>query len=600
LLIALESADPQALYFTGTRLQSALHEYAGVTWNLMAGTAVPRERIGAILSVLPSSTQHPEGYKLSITPQGIHAIASTTAGAFYAVLTLIQIVEQSGRTLPALTITDWPDFPNRGVMLDISRDKVPTMETLFHLVDLLASWKVNQFQLYTEHTFSYQQHPEVWAAASPMTEEEILQLDAYCQERFVELVPNQNSFGHMQRWLKHDRYKPLGEAPDGFETLWGTFHQGPYGLCPLDPGSIELIRSLFDELLPNFSSHQLNVGCDETFDLGLGRSREAVEKLGTGRVYLDFVLALYREVKARGRTMQFWGDIIVKYPDLVPELPRDAIALEWGYQADHPFAEHGALFANSGVPFYVCPGTSSWNTIAGRTDNTVENLRNAAENGLKHGAIGLLNTDWGDNGHWQPLPVSYLGFAYGAAVSWAYEANRDLNIPQALSRYVFRDPSGTMGQLAYDLGNIYLAPKLTLHNSSPLFRLLQTSPDGLEKMMASGKGEGLSEEGLRETSKQIDEIMGHLVEAEMQRPDAALIQREFLWAADMLRHACQRGIWMLGQRAEGRGQTAGSLAQEAERLIAEYRELWHTRNRPGGFADSVARMEKMKRDYTSS
>src|SRR5205807_1152438 len=160
-------------------------------------------------------------------------------------------------------------------------------------------------------------------------------------------------------------YKALAEAPEGFEFPWGGRSEGPFSLCPEDPGSLALLQGLYDELLPHFTSPLFNVGCDETFDLGAGRSKQACEERGTERVYLDFLLALYREVKARGRTMQFWGDIILHRPDLIPELPKDAIALEWGYEADHPFAKDGAIFRDAGVPFYVCPGTSSWNTIAG-------------------------------------------------------------------------------------------------------------------------------------------------------------------------------------------------------------------------------------------
>jgi hypothetical protein len=59
------------------------------------------------------------------------------------------------------------------------------------------------------------------AQASPMTAEEILRLDAYCRARFVELVPNQNSFGHFEQWLKHPEYRHLAECPDGFEYPWG-------------------------------------------------------------------------------------------------------------------------------------------------------------------------------------------------------------------------------------------------------------------------------------------------------------------------------------------------------------------------------------------
>lgn len=593
-LIVLESADPQALHFTAARLQQALRDCAGLTWEVVASTAVPQEQAGITLSMVPDGVRHPQGYELTITEEGIHVVASTRAGVFYAVMTLIQILEQRIRDLPTLRIRDRPDFSNRGVMLDISRDKVPTMETLFDLVDLLASWKANQLQLYMEHTFAYRNHPEVWAEASPLTGEEVLALDAYCRERFVELVPCQNSFSHMRRWLVHDRYRHLAECPEGCETRWGYLDE-PLSLCPLDPGSLDLLRTIFDELLPHFSSRYFNVGCDETVDLGQGRSKEAVEKKGKGRVYLDFLLKIYREVKARGRTMQFWGDIIMEHPDLVPELPRDLIALEWGYEASHPFDSHGAIFAASGVPFYVCPGTSTWNSVAGRTENAIGNLQNAAENGLKHGGVGYLNTDWGDNGHWQPLPVSYLGYAYGAAVSWAYEANRDLDIAQAISAYAFRDPTGTMGRIAHDLGNAYKETGVTVENGTVLFRILQMAPDQIAEII------GLSEEGLQKTLTYLDTVIARLPEARMQRPDSDLIRREFAWAAEMLRHACRRGLWAL-DKARGAEDTAlrRALSKEADHLMAEFREIWDRRNRIGGFNDSLARMEKMGQDYESS
>ncbi len=586
-LIVLDGPDPQPLFFTALSLQQALREQAGVNWSIVAGQAVPAEQVGLTVSLVPGATHHPEGYHLAILPHGIFIVAGTPAGAFYAAQTLRQILAQSPTGLPFLQVADWPDYPHRGVMLDVSRDKVPTLDTLFELVNLLASWKINQFQLYTEHTFAYRQHPEIWAEASPLTGEEILRLDAYCRERFVQLVPNQNTFGHLERWLTHERYKPLAECPNGFYTEeWGFFDQ-PFSLCPAEPGSLELVRSLMDELLPHFNSRLFNIGGDETLDLGLGRSREVVAQHGRGPVYLDFLLQIYREAKTRGRTIQFWGDIIITHPELVAALPHDVIALEWGYEADHPFDRNGALFAATGIPFYVCPGTSSWRTVAGRTQNALRNLRNAAENGLKHGAVGYLITDWGDKGHWQPLPVSYLGFAYGAALAWANAANRDEDLTPAVSRYAFGDPSGRLGRLAYDLGNAYLEPGLSLHNSSVLFYLLQESP---KEITARTK---LSEEKLRQTLAYLDRVTAGLA------PDQdGLIERELNWVAAMLRHACRRGIWAL-RKARGQEDPAQrrQLAGEAEDLLAGFRSLWLARNRAGGLRDSQAPLLRMVQDY---
>lgn len=600
-LIALDSPEPHALFPIARRLQAALADTAGLTWQVVAGVAAPRERVGISLSVAPGGARHPQGYELTITPDGIHVVAGAAAGVFYAVCTLVQLLQSalqpptsnlqsptSTHQLPALRISDWPDFPARGVMLDVSRDRVPTMATLFDLVDMLAGWKVNQLQLYTEHTFAYRSHPEVWAEASPLTGEEILALDAYCRERFIELVPNQNSFGHMERWLRYPRYSALAETSGAWVTPWGETREDGFSLCPLDPGSLELVRTLYDELLPHFSSRMVNVGCDETFDLGQGRSREACLVHGRGRVYLDFLQQIYREVRGRGRTMQFWGDIIVEHPELIGELPRDVIALEWGYEEAHPFAAHGEQFAAAGIPFYLCPGTSAWSSIAGRTKNALGNLRSAAENGLRHGAVGYLNTDWGDMGHWQPPPVSTLGLAYGAGVSWAFEANRDLDLVTALSRYAFRDPTGAMAHIAYELGNAYLQPGVLLHNSSVLFWILHRPLEWIVGL------KDLSLEGLRRTLAYVDAAAADIAAARPARPDADLLRREFAWVAALQRHACRRGIWALeGLPAAERP----ALAEDAARLIAEHRALWLARSRPGGLADSVARLERMRQDY---
>ncbi|MBI5959697.1 MAG: beta-N-acetylhexosaminidase, partial [Chloroflexi bacterium] len=305
--IALDVPVPADLFFTARCLQESLRQYGEVEWQIAGGSVS-----AALTLVLDHSVGHPEGYHLTIQPSGISLVANDARGAFYGVMTLVQLAQMYNRRLPTLEIEDWPDFPVRGVMLDISRDRVPTMETLYHLIDLLASWKINQFQLYTEHTFAYQRHRVVWEHASPITAEQILALDAYCRERYIELVPNQNSFGHMHRWFKHAPYKALAETETEFLSPWGNMLP-PFSLSPAVPGVLNLLEELYAELLPNFTSGMFNVGCDETVDLGLGRSKTLVEQKGKGRVYLDFLLEIYRRVQSHGRTMQFWGDIINQY-----------------------------------------------------------------------------------------------------------------------------------------------------------------------------------------------------------------------------------------------------------------------------------------------
>ena len=503
----------------------------------------------------------PRGYRLSVSPAEIRIIAHDPASAFYGRQTLAQIRLQCPHSIPCLEIEDWPDFPVRGVMLDISRDKVPMMKTLFDLVVLLAGWKINQLQLYTEHTFAYSRHEEVWKDASPMTADEIRALDSFCRDYYIDLVPNQNSFGHMERWLKHPGYQPLAETADGAETPWGFRWKGPFSLCPTDPRSLEFLAGLYDELLPNFTSRLFNVGCDETFDIGQGRSR------GVENAYLEFLKKVHALVARHNKTMMFWGDIIVQKPELIAQLPRPIVAMEWGYEANHPFDAEGAMFAQSGIPFYVCPGTSSWLSIAGRTDNMLANQRNAAAAGLKHGAIGYLNTDWGDHGHLQYLPISYAGLAAGAAMSWCEPTNRDLNLPDVLDRHAFADSAGKMGRIACDLGNVYQAVGKLWTNSSALFRILVPSSTHRNVM------EAITGEGLLAAEAAIDRAISPLRQAKVK----PLIKDEFANAAAMLRIAC----------AKGRNE-----AVDATPIIMEHRRLWLARNRPGGLEDSLRRLRE--------
>lgn len=524
----------------------------------------------------------PQSYRILIAPEGgVSAAAQDRAGLFYAAATMAQLIRAAEGCLPACEIEDAPDFPVRGVMLDISRDKVPTLPTLFGLVDTLSGIKINQLQLYTEHTFAYRDHAEVWRDASPMTAEEIRSLDAYCRARCVELVPNQNSFGHLERWLVRPRYNGLAELPQGGAPLpWGGTHENPTSLCPSDPRCVDFLAGLYDELLPNFTSLLFNVGCDETFDLrGDGRSAALVRQQGEGRVYLDFLKKIHALVSARGRTMAFWGDIIIRHPELVPELPSDSVALEWGYEADHPFDAHGALFARSGVPFYVCPGTSAWNSLAGRTSNMLENLRSAAVNGRKHGACGYLITDWGDGGHWQPMAVSLAGYVYGAALSWGFRQNVGIDLAAAVDAVAAEE----IGTLLLALGDLYLKCGALRGNGTELFHIL-SKPRGRPLLP------GVTGETLRAVLSDVERLAAPIP------PSTSVVAQEAWQVIRLLRAACHRGQALLDGGIDG-DETRRALAREMDELMASHATVWRLRNREGGLKDSLGRFAAVRKEY---
>lgn len=575
LLIAIQQP---ALLFEAQRARDALAA-VGIHWEI---ALTPHGKVGLTLTAGADSLLT-QSYTLSIQPDHISIHGSDASGVFYGVCTLAQIIQQHGTQLPCLSILDFPDIWRRGVMLDISRDRVPTLATLLELVDLLASWKINELQLYTEHTFAYRAHPLVWQHASPMTSEDVLILRQHCAQRHIDLVPNLNTLGHMERWLKHPPYNPLAEMPEGFPSPWHPDRRllPASTLNPSDPRSLALVCSLMDELLPHFTSEYVHVGGDEPWELGKGANRAAWEA-EPGRVYLEYLKALHVEATRRGRRMQFWADIIVKYPPLVEELPRDAIAMVWGYEADEPREDDAKLIAASGLETYMVPGTSTWNSLAGRTQNMIDNLNTAARLARQYESRGYLITEWGDNGHWQPLSAAYAGFLYGASVSWNYDQGRGIDLAAALNQYAFFDASHQMGELVLRMGNLHTQLPIHISNGTALFYLLQVEDDELNTLWPLEASTACVVQALCEIDQSLDDMLSQLATVQLER-DKDRVLSEYKQVGHLLKVAVQRGLHQAGA-----GQAPDS--ETIRDLIAQQRANWLARHRVGGLEDSIARM----------
>lgn len=542
--------------------------------------------LGAVQTLRTNrAPDNPEGYNLIVDQRGVRLEFHEPGGLRAAAATLGQLLRQYGRKLPCLRIRDWPDFPRRGVMLDISRGRVPKLETLLELVDHLADFKINEFQLYTEHTFAYRKYKPVWKEWSALTAEEIKRLDARCRELGIDLVPNQNSFGHLRSFLEHPPLRKLAEVKEPYEGSTGDFLRYPTTLAPNHPGTIKFIYRLYDELLPNFSSQFFNVGCDETWDLGRGQSRKLCERRGKGRVYLDFLKQIEREVSKRGRRMMFWGDIILHHPELIKKLPRSVIALNWGYEADHPFEKEAASFGKSKVPFYVCPGTSTWMTLIGRHDNGFANLVLAAKAGIQHGAVGYLNTDWGDGGHPQPLAVSYAPFLVGAAVSWCGKSYDEKLVAPVLSRDVFHDPTQRIAKAALAMGFAhrkfgYLEPNVTPFGAV----IAAPPPETRELFCRSGLKYYARIPGgrIRSALSELERQRKILNAARPASRSGRLLQTELDLAARMAAQSCHIMLWQqslaAGEKTAAR-KLARKSSQALEEIEREFKTYWPLRNK---------------------
>lgn len=558
---------------------------------------------------------HSQGYVLEWSSDGLSLVSSTEIGLHYALVSFEQLIARQGLNWPHFRITDEPDFSVRGVMLDIGRNKIPKMATLYALIDRLAELKINHLQLYMEgFCFDYEAYRSSFPDATPISAAEFRELDAYAASRYIDLVPNQNGLGHMAEWLAKPEFRELAEHPGGMPTPFG-YTLPATTLNPIDPRSIELVKQLFDELLPNFSSNYVNINMDEPFGLGMGQSKSRAEEIGVGRLYLEYVEEVIRLVRSNGKKTLMWGDIITKHPDLISLLPDDVTVLDWNYESHTSFKEHGALLQESGIPYYVCPGTSAWASISGRTDNMLANVADAAQNGKAYGAGGLVVTDWGDSGHWQVMPVSMPGYVFAAGVSWQVDANLDgvKQVEDYLSDCVYRDRSGEIGKLLLELGRYEQLENSTLENMTYTNYLLNRGVSTREKLEADtqrmiqvltvigGKGEPFKldfkydtmMEWLRQRKKQLGRL-------QLELPDAEVIIDELANTIQLIEQGAglHRYVYNIDlPDAEVEIAWLEQLKAQLELTIAEFARLWRVRNREGGLARSIKALAALLQQY---
>lgn len=565
---------------------------------------IPLSDKGTAVEFRIDSAIKTQGYKITVLQSGIIVCHADEYGALYAAQTLIQIIKQTGKKIAHINIEDWPDFAVRGLMLDISRNKVPKVATLKKLIDYLAALKINQFQLYIEGmSFEYESFKKYFPnEGQVLTASDIRELDAYCKERLIEFVPNQNCFGHMTEWLVENEFNALAECPQGFACDWNAQGSPPSTLNPLLSESEEFIEKLCGDLLPNFTSEKFNIGGDEPFELGMGASREACEKLGRGRVYMDFMSKVFALSAKYGKKIMMWGDVVAEHPECIPMLPPNVTALEWGYHATAFNEKKCTRCRDNNISYYVCPGTSLWNTVTGKTNNMLANIKGAAKHGSENGAGGLLLTDWGDGGTCQQFSVTLMPYAVGAAYSWNASANQDEDI-KGYMNLLFGDKNKLIGQILFDIGNYYKLADKEDCNGTKLFKMLYVQQTdninfgtNYEPLSSCTDFTPLSTAEFERTLSYLSECKERLNKVCMTCKDSKFAMREIVWSLDYLIHGCKLGIYRTDY-SRRKEEAFIELKNELEFLVGEYQSIWLARNKTSGMKRSMLRMKALLRKY---
>lgn len=404
--------------------------------------ALEREHVGEGGIVLRLDTALPENTSaISVTQTGVTLAAGSDEALCNGVQTLRQMARRYGALWPCMEIEDTPDLANRGYYLDIARGRVPTLQTLKEYADLLCLCKINEWQLYVEHTYLFRGLSEAWRDDTPLTAEDIMELDAYCAARHIELVPSLATFGHMYKVLSTKTCCAFCELDDAERQPFSYLYAGAHHTLNVsNPGTIGFIEGLISEYMQLFTSKKFNICCDETYDLGKGRSLKLAEEKGERGLYMEHVRTLCQFLVDSGRTPMFWGDIMWRFPEAIQMLPKETICLNWGYLPNQREDEMRML-AEAGATQYACPGVCGWKQWIPLYQGAYDNIVSMCNYARKFSAVGVLNTDWGDWGHINHPWLTVPGVLYGAAFSWNAQKVPYTEINAAISRLVYRDSS---------------------------------------------------------------------------------------------------------------------------------------------------------------
>ncbi len=420
-------------------LQKEIHERTGMKLSIEAVTAAPKttghislgrltdrglrsylESQGVNVDELGSHDLDKQGYVICVTGSGVLVAGRTAQGLFYGVQTLRQLLRPegpAGKTLavpalvvPKLVIRDWPSMEWRGVSDDISRGPIPTLDYLKLQIRTLAEYKINLLGFNMEHVFDFHTQPlvppkEVAPKEASLTPYEIKELVDYASKYYITLLPEQQGFGHLHQFLKYEIYSDLAETPHG------------HVLTPTNPKTYDFIRQVYGEIVPLFPGPFFHIGADETFELGLGQTKALAAQQGLGRVYLEHLQKVFEIMQPYHKQLMFWGDIAVKYPELLTILPKDMVAVPWDYDPKPSYESIITPYTNAGLRVVVAPGAGNWSAIWPDLDSAFVNIRNFVRDGQKHQAIGALNTTWNNDGE-SLVDMTWPALVFGATASW--------------------------------------------------------------------------------------------------------------------------------------------------------------------------------------
>ncbi|MBO0931167.1 family 20 glycosylhydrolase [Fibrella aquatilis] len=431
-------------------------------WQEQTGVPVPVKPTGNVTFQVtgtggdlpkPGETAGPtsrEAYHLRITRNGVAITANSAAGLFHAVQTLRQLVSGRGANafLPEVSIDDWPAMPYRGFMWDCSHGGRPSVAGITRMIDQLARYKANQFYLYSESNLAIDGHPLIGEGMN-FAKSDIDQIITYAHERFVEVVPHVNLYGHNHALLRTETYANLGMTPHG------------QSLDPTNPQAKVLVADIVRQVADWFPSPFVHVGFDEVWEVKQMAELAPARKIDPAAYYLDHLTYVNDLLRKRGKTVLFWHDIVDHYPALLDRFPKETVPVAWEYETDTARISHwlNPLVASHKTHF-IQTGIDNERDVY-PTKTSFDNIDALVSAGRRSGAAGYIGSLWNDAVQTLPQPA-YPAMIYGVVSAWQDHQPDQAAFRKTLGQHMYPADSVSSRRLSQALDHLELAQlKLT-------------------------------------------------------------------------------------------------------------------------------------------
>jgi len=352
-----------------------------------------------------------EAYTLKIKDNRIEINAVSAKGIYYGTMSLVQLLEKAeNKTLPMVEITDWPDLSVRGISDDISRGQVSTIENFKRIIKFISRYKLNTYMPYLEDMLQFESYPSIGEGRGALSKEEVKEIVEYADEHFVEVVPIFQTLGHYENILNKPEFLKYAEFP------------GAASLNVSNEETYEFLETLLKEVFEMFPSGYFHMGADESWDVGLGKSKHLVEQSSLADVHAEHYQKVYDICKKFGKKVLMYGDIILNHPEILDKLPKDIIIVDWHYGAHYNYPST-ITFNEAGYQYYVSPSVWNFLTTFPANLHAIPNIQYMIKDAIENGASGMINSNWGDYGAETFKELILFGYAWSAQCSWNYNAS---------------------------------------------------------------------------------------------------------------------------------------------------------------------------------